>query len=48
LSVRSREPDRATGIAGGFYRFKVSSTLWARVRTFQADVALPNQANVQW
>jgi hypothetical protein len=48
LSVRSREPDRATGIAGGFYRFKVSPTLWARVRTFQADVALPNQASVQW
>jgi hypothetical protein len=48
LSVRSREPDRATGIAGGFYRFKISPTLWARVRTFQADVALPNQASVQW
>ncbi len=48
LSVRSREPDRATGIAGGFYRFQITPTLWARVRTFQADVALPNQANVQW
>lgn len=48
LSVRSREADRTTGIPGGFYRFQVDATSWARVRTFQADVALPNQAGVQW
>jgi len=48
LSVRSREADRSTGIAGGLYRFRVSATEWARVRTFQADVALPNQRRVQW
>jgi hypothetical protein len=48
LSVRSREADRETGIPGGFYRFQVESKMWARVRTFQADVALPNQAGVQW
>jgi Tfp pilus assembly protein PilW len=50
LSVRSREADRTSGIAGGLYRFKLSGTTndWARVRTFQADVALPNQRNVQW
>jgi hypothetical protein len=48
LSVRSREPDRATGISGGFYRFQIAPKLWARVRTFQADVALPNQASVPW
>jgi hypothetical protein len=48
LSVRSREPDRTTGIAGGFYRFQIAPSIWARVRTFQADVALPNQARVQW
>jgi hypothetical protein len=48
LGVRSREPDRSAGIAGGLYRFKVSATEWARVRTFQADVALPNQRTVRW
>lgn len=50
LSVRSREGDRAAAIPGGLYRFKLSGTTndWARVRTFQADVALPNQRNVQW
>jgi len=48
LSVRSREADRTTKIAGGLYRFQVGPSSWARVRTFQADVALPNQANVQW
>jgi Tfp pilus assembly protein PilW len=48
LSVRSREADRESGIAGGFYRFKIGTSQWARVRTFQADVALPNQAGVQW
>ena len=48
LSVRSREADRTSGISGGFYRFQVGTALWARTRTFQADVALPNQASVQW
>ena len=48
LSVRSREADRSVGIAGGLYRFKVGANDWARVRTFQADVALPNQRRVQW
>ena len=50
LSVRSREADRTSGIASGLFRFKLSGTTndWARVRTFQADVALPNQRNVQW
>lgn len=48
LSVRSREADRTTGIAGGLYRFQIGPSQWARVRTFQADVALPNQASVQW
>jgi Tfp pilus assembly protein PilW len=48
LSVRSREADRTTNIAGGLYRFRVGTNEWARVRTFQADVALPNQRRVQW
>jgi hypothetical protein len=48
LSVRSREADRTTGLDGGLYRFQIGPSLWARVRTFQADVALPNQASVQW
>jgi Tfp pilus assembly protein PilW len=48
LSVRSREADREGGISSGFYRFQLGVAQWARVRTFQADVALPNQAGVQW
>jgi len=50
LSVRSREADRTAGVPGGLFRFKLSATTndWARVRTFQADVALPNQRNIQW
>jgi hypothetical protein len=48
FSVRSREADRTAGIPGGFYRFQIAASQWARVRTFQADVALPNQASVQW
>jgi hypothetical protein len=48
LSVRSREADRTTGIPGGLFRFQIGPSLWARVRTFQADVALPNQAGVRW
>lgn len=48
MSVRSREGDREENIPGGLYRFRIGTAQWARVRTFQADVALPNQANVQW
>ena len=48
FSVRSREADRTAGIPGGLYRFQIAASQWARVRTFQADVALPNQASVQW
>jgi hypothetical protein len=49
LSVRSREADREANIpGGGLYRFQIGTAQWARVRTFEADVALPNQANVQW
>jgi Tfp pilus assembly protein PilW len=49
MSVRSREADREVNIPGtGLYRFQIGAAQWARVRTFQADVALPNQANVQW
>jgi hypothetical protein len=60
LGVRSREPDRFTTIAappdGGLYRFKTGSDFlgdkqgedYARVRTFQADVALHNQMEVLW
>jgi hypothetical protein len=47
--VRSREGDREANIPdGGLYRFQIGAAQWARVRTFEADVALPNQANVQW
>lgn len=51
LGVRSREADRPANISGGnaVYRFKVGTNDgWARVRNFQADVALPNQLGVQW
>jgi hypothetical protein len=48
LSVRSREADREAPIAGGFYRFKLGPDQYARVRTFQADIALPNQLGVDW
>jgi hypothetical protein len=51
LGVRSREADRPANITGGtgVYRFKVGANdRWARVRNFQADVALPNQMGVQW
>ena len=48
LSVRSREADRETEIAGGLYRFKLADKQYARVRTFQADIALPNQLGVTW
>ena len=44
LSVRSREADRAQPIPGaGLYRLAVNGTTsYARVRTLQADIALPN------
>jgi len=51
LSVRSREADRSANISGaaGVYRFRLGANEgWARVRTFQADVSLPNQAGVLW
>jgi len=51
LSVRSREADRESNVTDmtGLYRFKLGPNLgWARVRTFQADVPLPNQAGVTW
>ncbi len=48
LSVRSREADRQTAIAGGLYRFRLGENQYARVRTFQADIALPNQLRVTW
>jgi len=51
LSVRSREADRTANVGGavGVYRFRLGANDgWARVRTFQADVALPNQAGVLW
>jgi hypothetical protein len=52
MSVRSREADResnVSGMDGGVYRFKLGgSEGWARVRTFQADVQLQNQAGVTW
>jgi hypothetical protein len=47
LSVRSREADRAQPIPGaGLYRLGITvngTTSYARVRTLQADIALPNQ-----
>jgi hypothetical protein len=51
LGVRSREADRPANITGGtgVYRFKVGANDgWARVRTFQAEVSLPNQMGVRW
>lgn len=48
LSVRSREADREAAIDGGLYRFRLGDRQYARVRTFQADIALPNQLGVTW
>ncbi len=60
LGVRSREGDRANDVASGgnngagLFRFNLGSggagttDAYARVRTFQADVALHNQADVLW
>jgi len=55
LGVRSREGDRTVNLANpanqGLFRFNISSgtpETFARVRTFQADVALHNQADILW
>ncbi len=55
LGVRSREADRTIGMANpanqGLFRFNVGTgtpETFARVRTFQADVALHNQADILW
>jgi type II secretory pathway pseudopilin PulG len=55
LGVRSREGDRGATIASpagdGLFRFNLgtgTSEAFARVRTFQADVVLHNQANIRW
>ena len=55
LGVRSREADRGGTIASpagqGLFRFNIGSSepeTFARVRTFQADVALHNQADILW
>lgn len=53
LSVRSREADRAATISGtGLYRIGITPAtgpkMFARVRTLQADVAVPNHFGVTW
>ncbi len=55
LGVRSREGDRSTTLAnptgGGLFRFNLgtgNADAFARVRTFQADVFLHNQADITW
>jgi prepilin-type N-terminal cleavage/methylation domain-containing protein len=59
LATRSRAPDRMTDLGGiedaadgRRYRFKLpnikSETTFARLRTHYADVALTNQAGVEW
>lgn len=58
LGVRSREGDRANTVAdptgNGLFRFNLGTggagtiDSYARVRTFQADIALHNQADVLW
>lgn len=58
LGVRSRESDRGAGIGAtppatqGLFRFNLGAVAgpepFARVRTFQADVVLNNQADVLW
>ncbi len=58
LGVRSRESDRSAGMTAdvgapatqGLYRFNLGTGAepYARVRTFQADVALNNQQDVLW
>jgi len=55
LGVRSREADRVATVANpanqGLFRFNIgvgAAETFARVRTFQADVVLHNQADVLW
>lgn len=55
LGVRSREADRTAGVANpanqGLFRFNINSgtsETFARVRTYQADIALHNQADILW
>ncbi len=55
LAVRSREPDRAanvdTATLPGLYRIKIGkpgNAQYARVRNFQADVALHNHGRTEW
>jgi hypothetical protein len=58
LGVRSRESDRSADVAAdtaapatqGLFRFNLGTATepFARVRTFQADVALNNQMDVLW
>ena len=56
LSTRTRAPDRTTplppGPDGRNSRFLVDPTLpspaYARMRTLQADISLPNQAGIPW
>lgn len=54
LSMRSREADRDRGItaaAGDIYRMPLTTpngTVYARVRTFQSNIALRNLENSNW
>lgn len=55
LGVRSREGDRSSTMVnptgGGLFRFNLgtgNADAYARVRTFQADVFLHNQADILW
>jgi Tfp pilus assembly protein PilW len=55
LGVRSREGDRVANVpsdaGAGLFRFNVGTGTnepFARVRTFQADIALHNQADILW
>lgn len=53
LSVRSREADRSANILGtGLYRIGITPATggmtYARVRTLQADVAVPNHFGANW
>ena len=54
LAVRSQEPDRAGNpVVTGLFRIDLTPAAppphqWARVRTVQADVALPNQTGVMY
>ena len=51
LAIRSRLADREQplpGPAGSLYRFQLANGKYARVRTLQAEAALPNQTGVFW